>query len=98
MNKMENVMQFLHACLFSPKFQTLVQAVKNKNLITWPGLTAKNIKKYIKETIATAKGHLDRNRKNIRLTKKAQAEYLHELEYYKMEPEDEVITKKEKLN
>lgn len=58
-NKMEDVMQFLHAYLFSLKLQTLLQAVKNNNLITWPGLTVKNIKRYMKETIATAKGHLD---------------------------------------
>ena len=87
-------MQYLHACLFSPRIQTLLQAIKNNNMITWPGLTIRNVKKYMKETIATAKGHLDKNRKNLRSTKKTQAEYLQEIKYYETEAEDEEITPK----
>lgn len=101
LNKLKDVMQYLHACLFSPKLQTITQAVKNNNLITFPGMNIKNVSKYMKETIATAKGHLDRNRKNVRSTKtKAQADHLQEIKYYKDEEEDKIITPKreEKTN
>lgn len=61
---MEQIIHFYHATLFSPVASTLVQAVKNGYLSTWPGLTSANIKQYLKPTMAMAKGHLDQVRCN----------------------------------
>ena len=35
----------------------------------WSGLTTTNVAKYLDKTSATAKGHFDQNRKNIKSTK-----------------------------
>ena len=70
LNKITEVLEYIYASLFSPKKSTLLEAIKNNNLSTFPGLTYKNAQRYINETIATAKGHLDRTRKNERSTKK----------------------------
>ena len=65
-------MTYFHACCFSPNKTTFLQAVKNGNFVTWPQLTYKNVKKYLQETPATAKGHLNQERKNLQSTKKVQ--------------------------
>lgn len=59
LNKITDILNYIYASLFSPTKSTLLQAIKNKNLITFPGLTYKNAKRYLKETIAIAKGHLE---------------------------------------
>ena len=46
-----------------------MQAIKNGNFHTWPGLTADMVQKYYPITAATAKGHLDQEQKNLRSTK-----------------------------
>lgn len=61
--------QFLHACAFSPAVSTLQAAISKGNFITWPGINTVNFKKLIKTTTATAKGHLDQERANLRSTK-----------------------------
>ena len=65
----KTLIQYLHAALFSPSKSTLLQAIRNNNLIGWPGLTVDNVTKYLSETPATAKGHLDQHKTNIRSTK-----------------------------
>jgi hypothetical protein len=57
--------------MFSPTKSALLQAVKNGHLITWPGLTEQAINKYLKMMPATAMGHLNQRRQNIRSTSKA---------------------------
>ena len=47
--------------------QTFIQAIKNNNFITWPGLTTKLIRNLAMPT-ATSKGHLDQERKNLQST------------------------------
>lgn len=54
-----------HAAAFSPVKQTWIRAVNNNQFNTWPGLTAQAINKHLRPTMATAKGHLDRQRKNV---------------------------------
>ena len=61
--------EFLHACAFSPAISTLQVAVNKGNFITWPGIEGLNFKRLIGTTIATAKGHLDQERANLRSTK-----------------------------
>jgi hypothetical protein len=48
----------------------MLQAVKDGHLITWPGLTEDAIKKHLKLTPATAMGHMNQQRQNIRSTSK----------------------------
>jgi hypothetical protein len=52
----------------------MLQAVKDGHLITWPGLTGDTINKHLKLTPATAIGHMNQRRQNIRSTSKAPAE------------------------
>jgi hypothetical protein len=52
----------------------MLQAVKDGHLVTWPGLTKDAINKHLKLTPATAMGHMNQRRQNIRSTSNAPAE------------------------
>ena len=60
---------FAHAALFSPSISTLAQALHNNYLPGFPGLSPALLAKYPPNSVATAKGHLDQVRKNLRSTK-----------------------------
>jgi hypothetical protein len=64
------LVNFLHKALFSLTKSALLQAVKNRHIITWPGLTEKAINKHLKLTPATTMGHINQRRQNIRSTSK----------------------------
>jgi hypothetical protein len=66
------LVHYLHKALFTPKKSSLVQAVKNGHLVTWPGLTEDAIHKHLKLTPVTVMGHMNQRRQNIRSTSKAQ--------------------------
>jgi hypothetical protein len=68
------LVHYLHKALFSPKKSAMLQAVKDGHLITWPGLTEDAINKHLKMTPATAMGHMNQRRQNIRSTLKAPIE------------------------
>jgi hypothetical protein len=68
------LVHYLHKALFSPTKSALLQAVKDRHLITWPGLTEDAINKHFKLTLATAMGHMNQRRQNIRSTSKAPIE------------------------
>jgi hypothetical protein len=53
------LIQYLHACCFSPQKITWLQAIRNGHFTTWPGLTHNNLSKLLPPSIATALGHLD---------------------------------------
>ena len=77
-----SVIKFLHQCLFSPPKTTLLKAVENNQLPTWPGFTAEAIKKYLPESSpATDKGHMKRQRQGIRSTKEKVQTALETFEY-----------------
>jgi len=59
------LVNYLHACCFSPTKRTFLQAIKKGNFITWPGLTTELVSKHLITPIATAKGHLTQERKNF---------------------------------
>jgi hypothetical protein len=65
---------YLQKALFSPTKSAMLQAVKDGHLITWPGLTDDDINKHLKLTPATAMGHMNQRRRNIRSTSKAPIE------------------------
>jgi hypothetical protein len=64
------LVHYLHKALFSPKESAMLQAVKDGHLITWPGITEDAINKHLKLTPATAVGHMNQRRQNIRSTSK----------------------------
>jgi hypothetical protein len=64
------LIHYLHKAL-SPTKSALLQAVKDGHLITWPGLTENAINKHLKLTPATAMGHMNQRRQNIRSTSRA---------------------------
>jgi hypothetical protein len=63
------LMQFLHASAFSPVPSTLITAIGKNHFVTWPGFTTKAIRRHLPKSFATAQGHLDRQRRNLRTTK-----------------------------
>ena len=60
---------FYHASLFSPTLSTLCKAIDANYLTTFPHFTSKQVRKYPPPTIATAKGHMNAHRANIKSTK-----------------------------
>jgi hypothetical protein len=52
----------------------MLQAVKDRHLITWPGLTEHAINKHLKLTPATAMDHMNQRRQHIRSTSKTPIE------------------------
>ena len=65
----KDMIKFMYAALCSPATSTLIKAIKNNFLSTWPGLTVEAVNKYVSDSDAALKGHMDRVRKNIRSTK-----------------------------
>jgi hypothetical protein len=63
-------LQHLHASLFSPSTQTWIKAILNKHFTTWLSFTIREIRNHLPKSTATAMGHLDQQRKNLRSTKK----------------------------
>jgi hypothetical protein len=49
----------------------MLQAVKDGQMITWPGLTEDAIDKHLRLTLATAMGHMNQWLQNIRSISKA---------------------------
>jgi hypothetical protein len=68
------LVHYFHKALFSPTKAAMLQAVKDGHLITWPGLPELAINKHLKLTPATAMGHMNQWRQNIRSTSKASIE------------------------
>ena len=66
---MAELMAYLHACLFSPAISTLLDAVNNNQLTTFPGLTNSHIQRHLQKPMATSMGHLDQERQGLRSTK-----------------------------
>ena len=60
---------YYHKCCFSPVISTWVKAIKNGNFSSWPGLTARLVTKYLGKSLATQKGHLHQQHKNVWSTK-----------------------------
>ena len=70
-----DAIKFLHAACFSPCISSWCKAIDKGFFKTWPGLTSKRVRQFIKiNTEATVKGHLTQERKNLRSTKPMQAD------------------------
>ena len=68
----KGVIDFLHAALFSPVKSTWLRAIRRNHFVTWPGINSTDVAKHLQTSVATAKGHLDRKRKNTRSTQTKQ--------------------------
>jgi hypothetical protein len=89
------LVHYLHKALFSPTKSAMLQAIKDGHLVTWPGLTEDAIHKHLKLTPATAMGHMNQRRQNIRSTSKVQVQkqqppntdlYIYDCNYVKVVP------------
>lgn len=60
--------QFTHACFGYPAVSTLLHAARRGWLTTFPRITAHMISTNPPNQLATAKGHLDRTRRNLQTT------------------------------
>ena len=75
------LIKYLHQCLFCPTKKTLLKAIKNNQLVTWPGLTSAAVENYLPDHApATDKGHMRRQRKGIQTTKEKLDDALEDLE------------------
>jgi hypothetical protein len=68
-SKVYDTIQYLHATAGSPVPSTFIKAIESGNFTTCPTLTAQHVKKYLKKSEATVKGHLNQTRKNVRSTR-----------------------------
>ena len=69
MKTLSDLVQYLHQACFSPVLKTWTTAIDAGYFATWPGLTSALVRKHLPKSIATAKGHLRQDRKNVRSTK-----------------------------
>ncbi len=65
----KEVIRFGHAALRFPTKQTLLDAIRHKNLVTFPGMTVDNANKFFPESNKTQKGHMKQSRQGVRWTK-----------------------------
>ena len=63
------VIRYLHAAAGFPVKDTWIQAIKNGHYISWPGVTVEAVNKHFPKSIETQKGHLKKQRQNVRSTK-----------------------------
>ena len=69
MQTKQDLVQYLHRCAFSPVVSTWTKAIDAGYFATWPGLTSELVRKHLSPSIATAKGHHQQDRQNVRSTK-----------------------------
>jgi hypothetical protein len=64
--KVYATIQYLHV---TPVPSAFIKAIEAGNFTTWPTLMAQHVKKYLKKSEATVKGHLNQTRKNVKSTR-----------------------------
>ena len=68
---MSDTLNFLHQRIGGQTKTTLLNAIRNNNLSTWPLFPENNIAKLLPDSIPTALGHQDGTRKNSQSTQKS---------------------------
>ena len=69
---------------------TFCKAINNNQLIGFPYITSKLVQKYLPDSTATAKGHMNRTKRGLRSTTKSQTSKAEEIEkYYRPEPNED---------
>ena len=61
--------RYLHAAAGFPVKESWIDAIKAGNYTTWPGLNVKVVNRYFPESDETQKGHMKKQRQNVRSTK-----------------------------
>ena len=61
--------RYLHAAAGFPTKSTWLKSIHNKNYLTWPPLTVKNLNKYFPEPEETQQGHMKSQRQGVCSTK-----------------------------
>ena len=64
-----NLANYIHACFYSATPNALNRAIKNKQLLTWPGIEKINFVKFTEDNVAMRMGHLNQEQKGLRSTK-----------------------------
>ena len=59
----------MSGALFNPSKSTLLRAIRKEHLSSFPGLTTNLISKHLPKQVATSKGHLDQEFRNLWSTK-----------------------------
>ena len=68
MKSVQARVKYLHQCLYSTQISTLIATVNKNQLETWLRLTARAIRQYLADALATAKGHMKRPRQGVQST------------------------------
>jgi hypothetical protein len=61
--------RYLHASAGHPVKDTWPKAINAENFTTWPGLSVKAVHEYFPESDETERGHMKKQRQNVRSTK-----------------------------
>ena len=61
--------RYLYAAAVFPTKDSWIKAIKNGNYATWPGISAEAVNRHFPESIETQKGHMKKQRQNVRSTK-----------------------------
>jgi len=64
----EKSVRYLHAAAGFPVKESWIDAIKAGNYTTWPGLNVKVVNRYFPESDETQKGHMKKQRQNVRST------------------------------
>ncbi len=65
-----DIVKFLHLTLYSPTKSTLLAAIRNNHFVGWPGLTERNVQRYLTLQEPTIMGHMDQQRQGTRSTQR----------------------------
>jgi hypothetical protein len=68
-NNQKDLINYLHAACFSPVKSTWIKAIKNGNFSSCLGVNEHTVEKHLSKYTSTAKGHLNQQRQNARITK-----------------------------
>ena len=74
----KEVVRFLHAALGFPTKATLLTAIRNGNLVTFPALNVSNVTKHFPESDETQKGHMKQVKQGVRSTKVIDEDTMHD--------------------
>jgi hypothetical protein len=66
---MPQSIRYLHAAAGFPTKDSWIKAINNGNYATWPGITVEAVNKHFPESVETQKGHMKKQRQNVRSTK-----------------------------
>ena len=66
MKNQTDLVKYLHVAVFRPVHSTWTREIQKWYFQTWTGLTVQLVTKYLPNSVATEKGHMDQARENIR--------------------------------